>query len=326
MSKTQMKAIAVVKDAPLKLIEIDRPVPGQADVLIRVEAAGVNRPDLLQRSGLYPPPPGAPATLGLEVAGVVEAVGAQVTRWKAGDRVCALLGGGGYAEYATVHEGSVLPIPEPLDFVGAASLPETVFTVWNNVFHICKLKPGEAFLVHGGASGIGVAAIQMTAAWGARVYATAGTDEKCRTCEALGATRAVNYRTERFDEVLAAEGGVDVILDMVGAPYFEANVAILKDLGRLAYIAFLHGSRIEGDFMRLMLKRLTVTGSTLRIRSTDYKAMLAREIETHVWPMIREELVRPVIDSVFPLAEAEAAHARLTGGDHVGKIVLTPGA
>lgn len=324
MSKASMRAISAPKGAPLQLVEIERPEPGPGEVLIRVVAAGVNRPDLIQRAGLYPPPPGAPETLGLEAAGVIESVGPGAARFRPGDPVCALLGGGGYAEYVAVHEGSVLPLPEPLDFVGAASLPETVFTVWNNVFDICRLKPEEAFLVHGGTSGIGVAAIQMAAAWGARVFATAGSPEKVALCEALGAS-GINYRTQSFREVVSAAGGVDVILDMVGAPYFDDDLAILKDQGRLAYIAFLRGSRVEGDLMRLMLKRLTVTGSTLRIRTADYKARLAREVERHVWPWIAADRFRPVIDSVYPLAEAEAAHARMNGGDHMGKIVLTVG-
>jgi putative PIG3 family NAD(P)H quinone oxidoreductase len=322
MSKAMMQAVKSVVGQPLVIAEIEKPSPGPHQILIRVGAAGVNRPDLIQRAGRYPPPPGAPETLGLEVAGTVEAVGADVTQWKAGDMVCALLPGGGYAEYALAHAGSAMPIPELLSVAEAAGLPETVLTVWNNVFEMGRLKAGETFLVHGGASGIGTTAIQMAAAWGAKVYATAGTDEKCRLCEKLGAVKAISYKTEDFEAVMRAEGGVDVILDMVGAPYFDKNLTILKDLGRLCYIAFLQGSKIEGDLTRLMLKRLTVTGSTLRIRTDGYKAKLAEGVVTHVWPMIKQGRFKPLIDRVFPLTEADAAHARMDSGDHAGKIIL----
>lgn len=322
MSKLTMTAVKSVVGQPLTVHEIGKPSPGPAQVLIRVHAAGVNRPDLIQRAGKYPPPPGAPETLGLEVAGVVEAVGEGVTRWKAGDRVCALVPGGGYAEYAIAHEGSAMPLPEPLSFVEAAGLPETLLTVWNNVFHMSQLKPGETFLVHGGASGIGTTAIQLAKAWGATVYATAGTDEKCRLCESLGATQAINYRSEDFEEILRNAGGVDVVLDMVGRPYFEKNLTILKDLGRLSYIAFLQGSRIEGDLTRLMLKRISVSGSTLRIRTDAHKAMLAEAVVANVWPWIADGRFRPQVSGVFPLAEADAAHAKMEAADHSGKIIL----
>jgi len=322
MSNLTMTAVKSVVGQPLVLHEIGKPSPGPAQVLIRVHAAGVNRPDLIQRAGKYPPPPGAPETLGLEVAGVIEAIGDGVTRWKAGDRVCALVPGGGYAQYAIAHEGSAMPLPESLSFVEAAGLPETVLTVWNNVFHMAQLKPGEAFLVHGGASGIGTTAIQLASAWGATVYATAGTDDKCRLCESLGAKRAINYRTDDFETALRDAGGVDVILDMVGKPYFEKNLTILKDLGRLTYIAFLQGSRIEGDFTRLMLKRISVSGSTLRIRTDAHKAMLAAAVVEHVWPWIADGRFRPQVSAVFPLAEAEAAHAKMETADHAGKIIL----
>jgi putative PIG3 family NAD(P)H quinone oxidoreductase len=324
MSK-MMKAVKSVVGQPLVLHEIERPAPGPQQILIRVAAAGVNRPDLIQRAGRYPPPPGAPETMGLEVSGTVEAVGGEVTKWKPGDRVCALLPGGGYAEYALAHEGSAMPIPEPLSFVEAAGLPETVLTVWNNVFEMGRLKSGETLLIHGGASGIGTTAIQMAAAWGAKVYATAGADPKCRLCEDLGALRGINYRTEDFEAVMKSEGGVDVILDMVGAPYFDKNLTILKDLGRLCYIAFLHGSKVEGDLSRLMMKRLTITGSTLRIRTDAYKAKLADGVVTHVWPMIAQGRFKPLIDHVFTLAEADAAHARMESGEHAGKIIMQVG-
>jgi putative PIG3 family NAD(P)H quinone oxidoreductase len=322
MSKPTMKAVKSVVGQKLVLHEIEKPSPGPEQILIKVAAAGVNRPDLIQRAGRYPPPPGAPETLGLEVAGTIEAAGSGVARWKAGDKVCALLPGGGYAEYALAHQGSAMPVPEPLSLTEAAGLPETVLTVWNNVFEMGKLKAGETLLIHGGASGIGTTAIQMAAAWGAKVYATAGTDDKCRLCEKLGATRGINYRSEDYAAVMQGEGGADVILDMVGAPYFDRNLTILKDLGRLCYIAFLQGSKVEGDLSRLMLKRLTVTGSTLRIRTDSYKQGLAEGVVTHVWPMIAQGRFRPLVDRVFPLAEADAAHARMESGEHAGKIIL----
>jgi putative PIG3 family NAD(P)H quinone oxidoreductase len=322
MSKLMMTAVKSVVGEKLTLHEIGKPSPGPAQVLIKVHAAGVNRPDLIQRAGRYPPPPGAPETLGLEVAGEIEAVGEGVTRWKAGDRVCALVPGGGYAEYAVAHEGSTMPLPAPLSFVEAAGLPETVLTVWNNVFYMSQLKPGETFLVHGGASGIGTTAIQLASNWGATVYATAGTDEKCRLCESLGAKRAINYRTEDFEAIVGEEGGVDVVLDMVGKPYFEKNLTILKDLGRLSYIAFLQGSRIEGDLTRLMLKRISVSGSTLRIRTDAHKAMLAEGVVKNVWPWIAGGKFRPQVSGVFSLAEADAAHAKMEAADHAGKIIL----
>jgi len=322
MSKPMMKAVKSVVGQPLVLHEIEKPSPGPGQVLIRVHAAGVNRPDLIQRAGKYPPPPGAPETLGLEVAGVIETIGEGVTRWKGGEKVCALVPGGGYAEYAIAHEGSAMPLPAPLSFVEAAGLPETVLTVWNNVFYMSRLQPGETLLIHGGASGIGTTAIQLASAWGATVYATAGTDEKCRLCESLGAKRAINYRTEDFETVLRDAGGVDVVLDMVGKPYFEKNLTILKDLGRLSYIAFLQGSRIEGDFTRLMLKRISISGSTLRIRTDAHKGMLAAEAVKHAWPWIAEGRFKPMVSGVFPLAEADAAHAKMEAADHAGKIIL----
>ncbi len=322
MSKPMMKAVKSVVGQPLTLHEIEKPTPGPGQVLIRVHAAGVNRPDLIQRAGKYPPPPGAPETLGLEVSGVVEAIGDGVTLWKGGEKVCALVPGGGYAEFAVAHEGSTMPLPAPLSFVEAAGLPETVLTVWNNVFHMAQLKPGESLLIHGGASGIGTTAIQLARAWGATVYATAGTDEKCRLCESLGARQAINYRTEDFETVLRDAGGVDVVLDMVGKPYFEKNLTILKDLGRLTYIAFLQGSRIEGDLTRLMLKRISVSGSTLRIRTNEHKAMLAAGAVKHAWPWIAAGKFKPLVSGVFTLAEADAAHAKMEATDHTGKIIL----
>lgn len=318
-----MPAIAHDGANPLRLIDLPTPSPGPGAVLIKVAAAGVNRPDLIQRSGAYPPPPGAPNTMGLEVSGTIVALGEGVKRWRVGDTVCALLPGGGYAGYALAPEGSCLPIPAGVSLIEAAALPETVFTVWANVFEAGALKPGEAFLVHGGASGIGTTAIQMAAAHGAVVYATAGDAEKTALCQRLGARRAINYKTEDFEALVSADGGADVILDMVGAPYLQKNLNILKAQGRLVYIAFLQGARGEIDLMRVMLKRLTITGSTLRARPEAEKARIAAAVEAHVWPWVAAGTVRPVIDSTFPLADAEAAQARMQAGSHAGKIVLT---
>lgn len=317
-----MRKIIHGSDQPLTLAVVARPEPGPGEILIRVAAAGVNRPDLMQRAGLYPPPPGAPETLGLEVSGVVEAVGAGVTRWHDGDEVCALLSGGGYATYAIAHEGSVLRAPKGLSLVEAAALPETVFTVWANVFEAAGLKAGETFLVHGGASGIGTTAIQMAKAHGARVFATAGDADKVKLCEKLGAERGINYREEDFEDVMDRVGGADVVLDMVGGPYVQKNLNLLKERGRCVMIAFLQGPHADVNLMRLMLKRLTLTGSTLRSRSAQEKARIAAEVERHVWPWIESGKVKPIIDSTFPLSDAEAAHARLQGGAHAGKIVL----
>jgi NADPH:quinone reductase len=317
-----MRKIIHAPDAPLVLRDTDKPEPGPGEILIRVAAAGVNRPDLVQRAGLYPPPPGAPETLGLEVAGEIEALGPGVTRWNLYDKVCALLPGGGYATYALADEGSALPVPSRLSLVEAAALPETVMTVWANVFEAAALKPKETLLVHGGASGIGTIAIQMAKAHGARVYATAGDAKKVALCEELGADRGINYNSEDFEEVVRDLGGADVVLDMVGGPYVQKNLNVLNDHGRCVMIAFLKGPLAEVNLMRVMLKRLTLTGSTLRSRSKTEKARIAREVERVVWPWIEAGKVKPVIDSTFPLADAELAHARLQGGAHAGKIVL----
>lgn len=319
-----MNAIAHAGDRPLALIKARRPDPGPGEILIRVRAAGVNRPDLIQRAGLYPPPPGAPDTLGLEAAGEVAAVGDGVSRWRVGDLVCALLPGGGYAEYACAPEGSALPIPAGVSLEAAAGLPETVFTVWANVFEAAALQPEETFLVHGGASGIGSTAIQMAKAHGARVFATAGGAAKVEFCTALGADLAIDYRTQDFEKEVSAAGGADVILDMVGGPHVQKNLNILKNQGRLVMIAFLQGARVEVDLMRLMLKRLTLTGSTLRSRSVAEKARIAAAVEQTVWPWIAAGAVRPAIDATFPLAQAEAAHARMAASAHAGKILLLP--
>ena len=319
-----MRAVVHASGEPLTLGELDTPVPGPNEVLIKVAAAGVNRPDLVQRSGLYPPPPGAPQTMGLEVAGAVVAAGAAVTRWREGDEVVALLGGGGYADYALAHEGSALRAPKGLSMEEAAGLPETVFTVWANVFESGALKPGENFLVHGGASGIGTTAIQMAKAHGAKVFATAGDAEKVGLCEKLGADRAINYKTEDFESVVRGLGGADVVLDMVAGPYVQKNLDILNDGGRAVLIAFLQGPTAQLNLMRIMLKRLTLTGSTLRSRPLAEKARLAAEVEKHVWPWIESGKVKTVVDAVFPLADAEAAQARMSAGTNAGKIILKP--
>lgn len=320
-----MRAVVHAPGEPLRIDELATPAPGPHEILIKVAAAGVNRPDLMQRAGLYPPPPGAPATMGLEAAGTVAAAGSAVTRWREGDEVTALLGGGGYAEYALVDEGSALRIPKGLSMEEAAGLPETVFTVWANVFESGALKPGETFLVHGGASGIGTTAIQMARAHGARVFATAGDGEKVALCERLGAERGINYKTEDFESVLRGAGGVDVILDMVAGPYTQKNLDILNDGGRCVLIAFLQGPTVpQLNLMRILLKRLTLTGSTLRSRPLDEKARLAAAVEKHVWPWIEAGKVKPVIDKVFALDDAEAAHARMTAGANAGKIILKP--
>lgn len=310
-------------DAPLKLVEAPIPAPGSGQILIKVAAAGINRPDLLQRVGGYPPPPGAPDTMGLEIAGEVAVLGEGVTRWKVGDSVCALLPGGGYATYALAHEGSALPIPADLSLVEAAALPETVFTVWANVFEAGALKGGETLLVHGGASGIGTTAIQMAKAQGARVFATAGDGGKVALCQKLGAERGINYKTEDFEAILRDAGGADVVLDMVGAPYTMKNLTCAKPGGRVVMIAQLQGATAEINLTLIMRKQLTLTGSTLRPRSVEEKARIARAVEAHVWPWIGAGKVKPVIDSTFPLAQADAAQARLSGGAHAGKIVLT---
>ncbi|MCX7889443.1 MAG: NAD(P)H-quinone oxidoreductase [Rhodobacteraceae bacterium] len=306
----------------LRPCERPLPEPGHGQILIRIAWAGVNRPDALQRAGAYAPPPGASPLPGLEAAGTVAAVGPGVTDWAPGDRVTALLPGGGYAEYAVAPAAHALPVPPGLDLREAACLPETCFTVWGNVVMRGGLGAGERFLVHGGSSGIGTTAIQIAAALGARVFATAGSAEKCAACEALGAERAINYRDEDFVAVLRAEGGADLILDMVGGDYLPRNVRALADDGRLVQIAFLRGPEVTLNFAQVMMRRLTITGSTLRPQSDLAKARIAREVETHVWPMIERGAVRVVMDREFPLEDAAGAHARMESSAHIGKIVL----
>ena len=303
-------------------ISVPNPEPGPGQVLIRVRAAGINRPDVLQRLGYYPPPPGAPDTLGLEVAGDVAALGEGAPRWKVGDQVTALLPGGGYAEFAVVDARHALPIPKGLTLVEAASLPETVFTVWANVFDIGRLLAGETCLIHGGTSGIGVTAIQMAKAAGARVITTGRGADKAAKALALGADRSIDSSGEDWEAVVQAEGGADVILDMVGGDYTPRNIVVLRPGGRLVQIAVLGGVKAEIDLGLMMRKRLTLTGSTLRPRDGDEKARLARAVEESVWPWIEQGRVKPIVDSTFPLAEAAKAHARIESSDHVGKIVL----
>ena len=298
------------------------PVPGHGQIVIRVAYAGVNRPDALQRAGSYAPPANASPLPGLEASGTVVEIGPGVTRYSIGDKVCALLPGGGYAEYVTTPEAHALPIPEGLSMREAACLPETCFTVWSNVVMRGGLKAGERFLVHGGSSGIGTTAIQIAKALGARVFTTAGSDEKCAACEALGAEKALNYRNGDFVAMMHDEGGAQLILDMVGGSYLPRNVKALATEGRLVQIAFLQGPRVELNFAEVMMRRLTITGSTLRPQSDLAKARIAAEVEAHVWPMIAAGKFRPVMDSEFPLEQAAAAHARMESSGHVGKIVL----
>jgi NADPH2:quinone reductase len=310
----------------LELAEIEKPQPGPGQVLIKVAAAGVNRADVVQRYGFYPPPPGAPETPGLEVAGDIEALGEGVSSWQQGDRVCALLAGGGYAEYALAAAAECLPVPPFMTFEEAAGLAETVLTVWSNVILRAQLQPGETFLVHGGSSGIGTTAIQLMHRYGCPVFATAGSAEKVRFCEKLGATRAINYREEDFVQVLQAqtEGrGVDVILDMVGGDYVERNIQLAAVEGRIVNIAYLQGSKIEANLMPVMLKRLLLTGSTLRARSPEFKAELTAKVREQAWPWIESGEVKPIVHQVFPFSEASQAHTIMEASSHIGKLILS---
>lgn len=320
----EMKVVEITRPGEADVLQPARrplPAPGAGQILIRVAYAGVNRPDVLQRQGNYAPPPGASDLPGLECAGHVAAVGAGVTRWQVGDAVCALLPGGGYAEYALTPAEHALPVPEGLSLAEAACLPETCFTVWSNIVMRGGLQAGERFLVHGGSSGIGTTAIQIARALGARVWATAGSDKKCAACAQLGAT-AINYREQDFVEALRAEGGADLILDMVGGDYVSRNIRAMADDGRLVFIAFLGGPKVTLNLAPVMMRRLTITGSTLRPQSDLAKARIAEELRAHVWPMIAAGKLRPVMDTEFALEEAAAAHAHMEAGDHIGKIVL----
>jgi len=307
----------------LTLAERPVPIPADNEVLITVYAAGINRPDVFQRKGRYPAPAGiVPDIPGLEVAGVVEMCGDKVTRWVPGDRVCALVAGGGYAECVAVNAEHCLPIPDPLGFEQAACLPETVFTVWHNVFQRGRLQAGEALLVQGGSGGIGTTAIQLAAQFGATVYATAGSDEKCRFCEQLGAMRCINYREADSADVLP-DKSIDVVLDSIGAPYFERHVALLAEEGRLVFINAVAGRHAALDVSKLMQRRLTLTGSTLRARDAAFKSGLRASVEQYVWPLVETGAFRPVIHRAFPLAQASEAHQLMEAGDFIGKLVLT---
>jgi len=325
-----MKAIVITQPGGPEVLQLtDRPKPVIAndEVLIKVMAAGINRPDVFQRKGNYPPPAGAPADIpGLDVAGTVIEVGKAVTRWKPGDRVCALVASGGYAEYCKAPEGQCLPVPASLSFPEAASLPETFFTVWSNVFDRGSLQPGESLLVHGGSSGIGVAAIQMAKALGSTVYTTAGSDDKCSFCEQLGANKAINYKTADFKEGIKAltnGAGVNVILDMIGGDYMPGNIDSLAIEGRLVMINAMDGREVQLDLGKVMAKRLIITGSMLRSRDTAFKAAIAQNLEQKTWPLLSSGKIRPIVYKTFDAGEAAEAHKLMESSTHTGKIVLT---
>jgi NADPH2:quinone reductase len=325
-----MKAIIITQPGGPEVLQIEeRPTPAYQphEVLIKVHAAGINRPDVYQRKGNYPPPQGAPQDIpGLEIAGVITEVGSEVTRWKVGDKVCALVMGGGYAEYCNVPESQCLPISGNLTFIEAASLPETFFTVWSNVFDRGQLKKNETLLVHGGSGGIGVAAIQMAKALGHTIYVTAGSDEKCRFCEDLGAAKAINYKTENFADVIKEvtnKKGVDVILDMIGGDYTAGNLKSLADEGRLVLINTMKGKDVQVDLSVVMRKRLTITGSMLRSREIAFKAAIAQNLEKIIWPFLASGKIKPVINKVFPADKAAEAHKLMESSGHVGKIVIS---
>ncbi len=321
-----MTAIAISEPGGpevLQPVQMHTPTPGPQDILIKVTAAGVNRPDCLQRQGLYPPPPGASEIPGLEVAGTVAALGSDVSRYKLGDKVCALLTGGGYAEYCVAPEVQCLPVPEGMSLSDAASLPETYFTVWSNLFQRGQLKQGETLLVHGGASGIGSTAIQLGRAFGATVYTTVGNDEKAAFCETLGAEKSINYQNEDFVDVIKSEcKGVDVILDIVGAKYLAQNTKLLKPDGRLVVIAVLGGAKAELNLAQVLMKRLTITGSTLRSRPPEVKQLIAQDLEKFVWPILADGTIKATIQTRFPLADAAEAHRILDANAAQGKIIL----
>jgi NADPH2:quinone reductase len=324
-----MRAIAVENPGQgyaLKLAEIEKPSPAPGEVLIQVVAAGINRADLVQAMGGYPPPPGAPLTLGLEVAGEIVALGPGVSAFSLGDKVCALLGGGGYAEFAAVSEKCALPLPKGVRLVEAAALPEVYFTVWTNLIDTARLKPGESVLIHGGSSGIGTAAIQLCAARGHQVFTTAGSAEKCAAIQKLGAHRAINYRDEDFVDVVKKETGgkgVDVILDMVGGDYIQRNMSAAALWGRIVNIAYQSGMQATVNFAPLLMKRLSLLATTLRARTNEEKGAIRDAVQREVWPLLEAGKIKPVVDTTFPLAEAGAAHARMAKSEHIGKILLT---
>ena len=320
-----MRAIEIMEPGGpdvLRPVVMSIPKPNRNEVLIKIAFAGVNRPDVLQRAGSYMPPPGASDLPGLEASGTIFAIGQNVTNWAIGDEVCALLPGGGYAEYAVTQASHCLPVPKGMGLEQAAALPETFFTVWSNVFQRGKLKPHEKFLVHGGSSGIGTTAIQLANVFGSEVYATAGTEAKCLVCEELGAKRAINYKKEDFLVVMKSLGGVNLILDMVGGVYIEKNIKALVDDGRLVQIAFLQGAKAELNFAQIMTRRLTITGSTLRPQSDLSKAQIASELFRNVWPLLSNGRLKPVINSVFELEDVTSAHLLMESSQHIGKILL----
>lgn len=319
-----MKAILPEYENGLVIGEIDLPTPGPNEILIKVEAAGLNRADLVQKLGAYPPPAGASPILGLEVAGTVAETGTKVTRWSVGDRVCGLLAGGGYAEFVAMDEGSALPIPDNMSSTDASCFPEAMMTVWANVFMRAAFQSGEAFLCHGGTSGIGVMAIQMAKQAGAsKIYATSGSAEKCTLAETLGADKAINYREEDFVETIRTDGGVDVVLGMVGGDYIQKNIDVAKLNGRIVNIAYQKGFQADVNFAKVLMKRLTLTATTLRARTNTEKSAIREAIQTKFWDAVTSGAIKPVLDSTFPLAEAEQAHQRMASGAHAGKIILT---
>lgn len=317
-----MRAVEVQSDQSLKIASFPRPEPGRGEVLLRIGAFGINRGDLMQRAGLYPSPKGASPLMGLEASGVIEALGDGADRWSVGDRVCCIVPGGGYAEYAVVDSGSCLPLPDGMSVEQGASLAESMMTVWTNVFDVCALKPGETFLVHGGTSGIGVSAIQMAKAWGCKVLTTAGSKEKCVAAETFGADRAINYKEEDFVAVAREEGGIDVILDMVGGDYVGRNLEALKLKGRLVNIAYQNGAKVELNLLQVMLKRLTITGSTLRARTPEEKRHVRDGLERDFWHLLSTDRINPVVYKVFDMDEIDAAHELMKSSAHIGKIVV----
>ena len=323
MATDMMKAVIAEDGQPLTLGDFEKPVLNPGEVLVKVAASGLNRADLVQRRGAYPPPKGASPIMGLEISGTIVEIGEGVSRFKTGDRVAALLAGGGYAEYAAVDEGSLFPVPDGMDMVNAACFPEALMTVWANVFDRVNLKSGEAFLCHGGTSGIGVMALQMARLAGAsRIYATAGSEEKCTLAKELGADRAINYKTEDFETVIKEDGGVDVTLDMVGGDYIQKNISVSKPDGRIINIAYMNGFTAELNFAPVLMKRLTLAATTLRARPVDEKRRIRDAVEKDFWPHVVSGKIRPVLEQAFPVADAEDAQALMAKGGHSGKIVL----
>ena len=319
-----MWAVTITEDKSLKIGTVEKPSCGAHNVLVKVETAALNRADLIQRMGLYPPPPGASEILGLECAGTITAIGEEVTGWAVGDRVCGLIPGGGYAEFALVDQGSLFAIPDDMSFDQAGALPEALMTVWVNLFDRCRLDTNESLLIHGGTSGIGTMAIQMARHAGiGGIMATAGSAEKCTFAEALGADLAINYKTDDFETIVTERGGADVILDMVGGDYVQKNIAAAKIEGRICNIAYMQGHKVELNLMPIMLKRLTLTGSTLRARPDADKKIIRDAIMSDFWPAVLSGAIKPIIDSVYSFAEAETAHARMSAGGHIGKILLS---